>query len=169
MEDKKYLNRVRCKRCGIQYLEIVFPEDVSAGQAVAECPRCEFNQHITSLDKPIARVLSLEEGDEYEELKKEEPEKRLVEDDLVEEPYEPKIIKVTYYEKFHNGVSTGHSKYYISESEEEEVRIQGKILTVLTMNDYERADSEEIDVENLNDIHRLDIDVRTFKRLMSII
>lgn len=199
MQDK-YLYKIRCRRCGIDYLEVVFPEDVSAGQAVAECPRCRFNQYITSLEEPAGKVLSLEEVDKldeelnylkteldrcenerFEQMKdniSEDNDRRLVvdkiKDDEVEEgelaePYEPKILKTTFYERFLNGISTGHIKYYVVESEEEEEEVQAKIITKLAADNYERADTEEImDINDLDNINRLNMDIKTFQRIISV-
>jgi phage FluMu protein Com len=60
---EKYLYKIRCRVCNIDYLDIGYPEDISAGQMRVSCPRCGHLHYISGEHVPIGRVLSLEEED----------------------------------------------------------------------------------------------------------
>lgn len=64
---KRYLYKIRCSICNIDYLTVAFPDDVSAGQAEVFCPRCRNSHMISGRHKPVGRVLTLDEEDKLKE------------------------------------------------------------------------------------------------------
>ena len=61
--SKKYLFKIKCEKCGNNYLSVGFIDELSAGVERTICPDCKYDRYFTSEDKPIAILTEIRKGE----------------------------------------------------------------------------------------------------------